>query len=64
MRGGSAYLPATDPAIAQRVLNDVVTFFAGTNEQTARQATEEARTIGSKIEQVEGQFKVCWKCGA
>jgi uncharacterized protein involved in exopolysaccharide biosynthesis len=47
----------TDPAIAQRVLNDVVTFFAGTNEQTARQAAQEARAIGSKIEQVEGQLR-------
>jgi uncharacterized protein involved in exopolysaccharide biosynthesis len=46
-----------DPAIAQRVLNDVVTYFAGTNELTARQAAEEARIIESKIAEVEGQLR-------
>ncbi|HMY70553.1 MAG TPA: hypothetical protein PLQ88_01880, partial [Blastocatellia bacterium] len=46
-----------DPVVAQRVLNDVVTFFAGTNDLTARLATEEAKTIESKIAEVEAQLQ-------
>lgn len=47
----------SDPAKAQRVLNDVVTFFANTNALTARLATEEAKVIESKIAEVEAQLQ-------
>lgn len=65
MRGYSPELPEAvalsfrypDAALTQRVLNDVVTLFAGTNELIARQAAEEARFIESKITKVEGQFR-------
>jgi uncharacterized protein involved in exopolysaccharide biosynthesis len=46
-----------DPALAQRVLNDVVTFFVGTNDMATRQAAEEVRTIEAKVAEVEEQLR-------
>lgn len=65
MRGYSPDIPEAvavsfrypDAMVTQRVLNDVVTLFAGTNELTVRQAAEESRIIESKIAKVEGQFR-------
>ena len=65
MRGYSPDLPDavvlsfrySDATVTQRVLNDVVTLFVGTNELLVRRAGEEARNIDSKIAKVEEQLR-------
>lgn len=65
MRGYSPDLPEAvaisfrypDAAVTQRVLNDVVLLFTGTNELIGRQTAEEARTIETKIAKMEGQLR-------
>lgn len=46
-----------DPVIAQRVLGNLVGIFDQTNETAAQQASAEAREIGAKITEVEGQIR-------
>jgi uncharacterized protein involved in exopolysaccharide biosynthesis len=47
----------TDPAVAQRVLSDVVALFTRTNETVSKQAEEEAREVESKVAHLENQLR-------
>lgn len=47
----------TEPAIAQRVLADLVALFNQMNETVSQQVAEEARQVGSKISNVENQLR-------
>ncbi len=47
----------TDPAVARRVLGDVLAFFIETNEAVSQQAADQVRDVGAKITEVENQLR-------
>jgi hypothetical protein len=47
----------SDPAIAQKVMDDVVSHFQKANETIRQQATTEANKMNGKLEEIEGRLK-------